>query len=168
VHFHPHNTPFADLAQTEVEFDLALFPNVSLLRFTPVDVVPPMVLATLSTGAPVHHIRKIMIDLGRDQSHSGYQDIDLGGKPDCEPLDSKLSTLPKRDPLSAEFEVHLGISEHESEGFLPWVDVARYGACFILYILCASDLMPSNYVSLSGAKRCLVPGGRYVPSLRAG
>jgi hypothetical protein len=78
-----------------------------------------MVLATLSTGAPVHHIRKIMIDLGRDQSYSGYQDIDLGGKTDCEPLDSKLSTLPMGDPLSAEFEVHLGISEHESEGFLP-------------------------------------------------
>ncbi|KAJ7900857.1 hypothetical protein B0H13DRAFT_1883261 [Mycena leptocephala] len=125
------NTPFADLARTEeVEIDLALFPNFLFLRFTPVEVVPPRVLSTV---APVHRIRKIMIDLGRDQSYSGYHDIDPGGKTDCELLDSKLSTLPLRDPPSVKFEVHLGSSEHESaKDFFPGLtltsqDTLRFG-----------------------------------------
>jgi hypothetical protein len=61
-----------------------------------------------------------MIDLGRDQIYSGYHDIDLDGKTGCALLDSKLLTLPMRDPPSVEFEVHLRSSEHEAvKEFFP-------------------------------------------------
>ncbi|KAJ7826926.1 hypothetical protein B0H13DRAFT_1917921 [Mycena leptocephala] len=93
-----------DATTEEMEIDLALFPHLSLLRLTPVEVVPPM----------------IMIDLGRDQIYSGYHDIDLDGKTGCALLDSKLLTLPMRDPPSVEFEVHLRSSEHEAvKEFFP-------------------------------------------------
>jgi hypothetical protein len=129
-----------------------------------------MVLATLSTVAPVHRIRKIMIDLGRDEIYSGYQDIDLGGKTGCELLDSKLSTLPLCDPPSVEFEVHLGSSEHEAaKEFFPGLtsqDTVRF---YFIHIVCLYLMpSPSSFVSLSGAKRCLIPGGRYVPTLSHG
>ncbi|KAJ6484773.1 hypothetical protein C8R45DRAFT_999315 [Mycena sanguinolenta] len=97
-----------DVNATEEEraVDLALFPNLSLLRITPVNTLPPMILATLSTITPFHRIKTVAVDLAYDMNYSDY-DVDLGDEMSCAPLDSKLCGLSVDLPPTVELEASL-------------------------------------------------------------
>ncbi|KAJ6613993.1 hypothetical protein B0H10DRAFT_2436192 [Mycena sp. CBHHK59/15] len=119
--FHVQTVQVLDVNATTEEgvVDLSLFPNLSHLRITPIESVPPMVLETLCTITPSHHIQTIMIDLGYEV-HCVEDDVDLGDETTCAPLDSKLCSLPMHLPPAVEFEVRLGSSTHEAaRGFFP-------------------------------------------------
>ncbi|KAJ6534185.1 hypothetical protein B0H19DRAFT_1080674 [Mycena capillaripes] len=87
---------FADNPEQESGFavDLASFLNLSLLRVALDDSLPPTVLAKLSTIAPWHRMRTIIVSLG---------DYNLDPT-DCAQLDSTLSTLSVEYLPTVEFE----------------------------------------------------------------
>ncbi|KAJ6543736.1 hypothetical protein DFH09DRAFT_1173155 [Mycena vulgaris] len=103
-----------DVRDDERAIDLSVFPDLSILRMTPRGPIPPMVLSALSTVTSLHHMRAISIDLRYYEMYSGYHDVDLGSKSKCEPLESKLSTLPMLHTPTIEFEVTLGSTAHEA------------------------------------------------------
>ncbi|KAJ6534117.1 hypothetical protein B0H19DRAFT_439631 [Mycena capillaripes] len=88
----------------EMAIDLSSFPNLSVLRVTPIETIPPMLLTTLSTIALSHRIKTIIMDTC-PYNNSDFRELALGCKEDCAPLDLRLSTLSMSRPLAIEIEV---------------------------------------------------------------
>ncbi|KAF8169447.1 hypothetical protein K438DRAFT_1855409 [Mycena galopus ATCC 62051] len=103
-----------DVTEDEGAIDFSVYPNLSIVRMTPRGPIPPMVLSTLSTVTSLHHIRTIAIDLQYYDLYSGYHDVDLGSKSECELLESKLFTLPMRHTPAVQFEVTPRSTAHEA------------------------------------------------------
>ncbi|KAJ7809868.1 hypothetical protein B0H14DRAFT_3151445 [Mycena olivaceomarginata] len=94
-----------DAREEESPINLSLFPNLLLLRITPVNSIPSMLLETLSTVASFHRLQSIMID-----TCYGYVPFSLDwDETECAPLDSALSAL----CATVEFEVIFGSEIHE-------------------------------------------------------
>ncbi|KAJ6534207.1 hypothetical protein B0H19DRAFT_1080696 [Mycena capillaripes] len=114
---------FADNPEQErgVAIDLASFPNLSHLRITLNDPLPPTVLATLSTIAPWHRIHRIVLSFGS-------YDLD---RTECAQLDSALSTLPVHHLPTVEFEDSFGSPRHQKAmNFFPEL-ISRDMFCFV-------------------------------------